>query len=443
MGQVKAAFIMTIYNTPEDWLRPSVESILHQTCPDLVLLIRDNGSTDKTSEILREYAGKDSRIVLFRNQVNNVLTPEECTDWLKPLDQYLFRQEAEFYAVLDSDDCYAPDFLEIMYRAAAEKQAELAVCGTTMVDEAGQKTLRERLPPALALERREMSARQFTEVYGSLRSVWGKLFRTSLFESYNNGFSRAAALQVGNGADTISILTVMCAITRFVAVPKSLHTYRVRTSSVYQGTRGTLSPNRVREGEQLFLVACQTAKAYGCLDWETMQFLYQVYYFHIYDLLAALLENPSMTPESKVSYFRVVLDAPLFTQISETSSMMVQLMDQMLFRLLTPELPVPVEQCLSLLHQNDLTKQNASKRQLIDFLNRKEWEQARRVEASLVVQCPLDQELLYLRLYRMEACGEAWENACHIAQVARLLYPQNTDVEKLADLLERRRKGED
>ncbi len=132
-------------------------------------------------------------------------------------------------------------------------------------------------------------------------------------------------------------------ITRFVSVPKSLHTYRIRNASVYQGTQGELSPNRVREGEQLFLAACQTARTYACLDWETMHFLYDVYYYHIHDLLASLLDNPSMSPESKVSYFRTVLDAPLFAQIGETSNRMVWLVDQMFLRLLTPAPPLPLE----------------------------------------------------------------------------------------------------
>ncbi len=436
MHQAKAVFMMMIYNTPEDWLRQAIESILHQTCPDLYLLIQDNGSTGRTTEILREYAGKDDRIMVCRNAVNNAITPEENAAWWNLVCRYTLELKSEYFAVLDSDDAYAPDFLEVMYRTATEKQADLVVCGTTMVDESGQKTLRERLPPALALDNRKMSACQFTQEYGSFRSLWGKLFRASLLWEYGNGFTQAASLQIRNGGDTFCVLYLMRKITRFVSVPQSLHTYRIRSASVYQGTQGELSPNRVREGEQLFLAACQTARAYACLDWETMHFLYDVYYYHIHDLLASLLDNPSMSPESKVSYFRTVLDAPLFAQIGETSNRMVWLVDQMFLRLLTPAPPLPLEYCCSLLHRKDSAKQDIGKRQLLELLDRDAWEQARRVEAALVVQCPLDEELLYLRLRRMAGCGEDWENARHAAQIARLLYPENTAIGKLAESLE-------
>ncbi len=167
-----------------------------------------------------------------------------------------------------------------------------------------------------------------------------------------------------------------------------------------------------------------------------MHFLYDVYHYHIHDLLASLLDNPSMSPERKVSYFRTVLDAPLFAQIGETSNKMVWLVDQMLLRLLTPAPPLPLERCFSLLHRKDSAKQDSNKRQLLELLDRDAWEQARRVEAALVVQCPLDEELLYLRLRRMAGCGEDWENARHAAQIARLLYPENTAIGKLAESLE-------
>lgn len=125
MRQAKAVFMMVVYDTPESWLRQAIESVLQQTCPDLYFLIQDNGSTGRTAEILREYAGRDTRIVLFRNEVNNAMTPEENAAWWNLVCRYTLELESEYFAVLDSDDSYAPDFLEVMYQIATEKQADL------------------------------------------------------------------------------------------------------------------------------------------------------------------------------------------------------------------------------------------------------------------------------------------------------------------------------
>ena len=95
MHQAKAVFMMVVYDTPESWLRQAIESVLQQTCPDLYLLIQDNGSTGRTAEILREYAGRDTRIVLFRNEVNNAMTPEENAAWWNLVCRYTLELESE------------------------------------------------------------------------------------------------------------------------------------------------------------------------------------------------------------------------------------------------------------------------------------------------------------------------------------------------------------
>jgi len=53
-----------------NYLRQAIDSILAQTFTDFELIISDNGSTDGTEEICREYAAKDSRIRYFREEKN-------------------------------------------------------------------------------------------------------------------------------------------------------------------------------------------------------------------------------------------------------------------------------------------------------------------------------------------------------------------------------------
>jgi glycosyltransferase involved in cell wall biosynthesis len=65
----KVTIGMPVYNG-ERFLRDTLESLLTQTFGDFELVISDNGSTDGTQAICREYAARDSRIRYFREEIN-------------------------------------------------------------------------------------------------------------------------------------------------------------------------------------------------------------------------------------------------------------------------------------------------------------------------------------------------------------------------------------
>ena len=62
--------LMPTYNV-EKFIRQAVESILNQTWDNFEFIIVDDCSQDRTYEILSEYANKDSRIKLYRNDTNS------------------------------------------------------------------------------------------------------------------------------------------------------------------------------------------------------------------------------------------------------------------------------------------------------------------------------------------------------------------------------------
>ena len=60
------SIIMSTYNS-EQYLSKSIESILNQTFKDFEFLILDDGSTDNTPEIVKNYSKKDKRIKFYKN----------------------------------------------------------------------------------------------------------------------------------------------------------------------------------------------------------------------------------------------------------------------------------------------------------------------------------------------------------------------------------------
>lgn len=97
------SIIMPCYNT-ERYIAQSIESVLAQTYQNWELLITDDGSTDRSVEIISKYSKNDDRI--------NVLVPDEHNGIAVTRNLSMSRARGRFIAFLDSDDIWKSDKLE-------------------------------------------------------------------------------------------------------------------------------------------------------------------------------------------------------------------------------------------------------------------------------------------------------------------------------------------
>ncbi len=87
----------------EKYIEDTLDSILTQTFTDFELIISDNASTDKTLQICREYARRDSRIIYYRSEKNHGAA------WNF---NNVFRLSSSFYFKWSAhDDLHDPDYL--------------------------------------------------------------------------------------------------------------------------------------------------------------------------------------------------------------------------------------------------------------------------------------------------------------------------------------------
>src|SRR5690606_9537106 len=91
---------MPAYNS-ERWIRCALDAFLAQTFKDFELIVADNCSTDRTYEICREYAARDRRIRVIRNE-RNVGAPENFN--------IVFRHSrGRYFKWASSNDLCAPE----------------------------------------------------------------------------------------------------------------------------------------------------------------------------------------------------------------------------------------------------------------------------------------------------------------------------------------------
>ena len=114
----------------ERYLREQLDSILVQTIPFSEMVICDDCSTDGTWKILSEYAEKDARIKLYRNE-NNL-------GFLKNFERALTLCSGEYVALSDQDDIWLPEHLEVLLNGIGDKG--LAIGDAEITDSAGNRT---------------------------------------------------------------------------------------------------------------------------------------------------------------------------------------------------------------------------------------------------------------------------------------------------------------
>lgn len=119
MMKIKISIIMPVYNM-EQFLDVSIPSILNQILRDFEFIIINDGSNDKSLEIIRNYAKKDKRIKIIDNKNNIGLT--------KSLNKGLKLARGKFIARMDADDISFPERLELQYNFL-EKNKEVFLVG--------------------------------------------------------------------------------------------------------------------------------------------------------------------------------------------------------------------------------------------------------------------------------------------------------------------------
>ena len=111
MKTPEISVIMSVYNG-EEYLAEAIRSVVNQTFENWELIIINDCSKDKTSEILAEFSSQDERIKVHTNEVNLKLPAS--------LNKAISLCCGKYIARMDADDICLPDRLEKQYKFMEE-----------------------------------------------------------------------------------------------------------------------------------------------------------------------------------------------------------------------------------------------------------------------------------------------------------------------------------
>lgn len=111
--------LMPVYNV-KPYLEMAIDSVLNQSFRDFELILINDGSTDGSGEILEDYRRKDARINVYHVENGGVARGRNLA---------LSYATGSYITYVDSDDSVENTYLEHLYKALVEYQADIATCG--------------------------------------------------------------------------------------------------------------------------------------------------------------------------------------------------------------------------------------------------------------------------------------------------------------------------
>lgn len=149
----KVSILIPAYNA-ERLIHKAIDSALSQTYSNIEIIILNDGSTDNTWQVLREYQQKHPRLIRVFSQSNRGTGATRNALLKKATGDYIIN--------LDADDWLKPDYVKTMLRALQE--GDIAICGFERYDAKYQ--FRDKRTP-----------RQFSYAKYKFCTTAGKMFR--------------------------------------------------------------------------------------------------------------------------------------------------------------------------------------------------------------------------------------------------------------------------
>ncbi|MDR1195919.1 MAG: glycosyltransferase [Endomicrobium sp.] len=195
MNIPKVSVIIPVYNV-EKYLKQCLDSITNQTLRDIEIICIDDSSTDNSLNILYDFAKKDERVKILRQQNFGAAAARNAG---------LEAAAGEYVSFIDSDDWADVNFLDVLYNEAKTKDADIARTlykyhyGTTVKESGINKMLVNRYKAGKFLGINEHSITIWNAVYklSFLKEKKINYFDASLKQGHDIPFTARVTFSAG------------------------------------------------------------------------------------------------------------------------------------------------------------------------------------------------------------------------------------------------------
>lgn len=163
---IKVSVVVPVYNT-EAYVSACLESLLSQSLEEIEIIVINDGSTDKSREIIGDYQKSNPDKIIVLDKVNGGQASARNLG--------LKHCRGRYIGFVDSDDTVNSEMYAQMYEKAIAEQADMVECDYSYrkIENNRQITLIKYAPPKIRKNRKEL-------FIDPLASPWNKLYRAEI-----------------------------------------------------------------------------------------------------------------------------------------------------------------------------------------------------------------------------------------------------------------------
>lgn len=215
--QIEVSVIIPVHNGA-DYLSDTMHCIVEQTFKEMEIIVVDDGSTDHTAQIIKEFQEKDQRIRYFYQEKSNAGVARNYG---------LEQAKGKYLLFLDGDDLFEKNLVADLHDKITTDNAEIAVCDADQYDTENdiflprpQYLRKKYLPQTIPFSRKEIGK---AILYFTTSVPWNKMIKREFIEEHQLKFQDIARAN----DQYFSILALLLA-KRITIVDKILVHYRIK-----------------------------------------------------------------------------------------------------------------------------------------------------------------------------------------------------------------------
>lgn len=215
--------IIPAYNV-EQYIFSSIQSVRNQKYGNIEIILIDDGSTDRTGQIMDEAAKDDDRIRVFHHK--------SCKGVSNGRNEGVELSKGKYIAFVDSDDIVSADYIIAMTEHAEKSDCDIVCCDYIYFQDSNPSFS----TVGRGFEEEYSGAEAIRAVYqvkhhGFNWTVWAKLYRADLFRKRN--------IQYPDGCiheDMAVTYRLIYSADRVLYLDRALYGYRKRQGSIMNST---------------------------------------------------------------------------------------------------------------------------------------------------------------------------------------------------------------